>query len=38
MMQIKQSKLKERKGLERKIQQKGGALSQVELGNAKNWK
>lgn len=31
-------KLKARKGLERSIAQHGGALSEVEMGRAKNWR
>lgn len=38
MQKIRMDKLKDRKGLERKIAQQGGALSQVEMGNAKSWK
>lgn len=38
MQKIRMDRLKDRKGLERKIAQQGGALSAVEMGRAKNWK
>lgn len=38
MQKIRMDKLKARKGLERSIAQHGGALSEVEMGRAKNWR